>query len=62
MAKLIKTVIIQKTITYEVDLSKQEIEQYLENEDSCVLFDCEETECKERQTEWVRIYTDQTPY
>ena len=62
MAKLIKTVIIQKTITYEVDLSKQEIEQYLENEDSCILFDSEETECKERQTEWVRIYTDQTPY
>jgi len=62
MAKLIKTVIIQKTITYEADLSKQEIEQYLENEDSCILFDFEETECKERQTEWVRIYTDQTPY
>lgn len=62
MAKLIKTVIIQKTITYEADLSKQEIEQYLENEDSCVLFDFKETESKERQTEWVRIYTDQTPY
>lgn len=62
MAKLIKTVIIQKTITYEADLSKQEIDQYLENEDSCVLFDFKETESKERQTEWVRIYTDQTPY
>ncbi len=62
MAKLIKTVIIQKTITYEADLSKQEIDQYLENEDSCVLFDFEETESKERQTEWVRIYTDSTPY
>jgi len=62
MAKLIKTVVIQKTITYEADLSKQEIEQYLENEDSCVLFDFKETEAKERQTEWVRIYTDQTPY
>jgi hypothetical protein len=62
MAKLIKTVIIQKTITYEADLSKQEIEQYLENEDSCVLFNFEETDCKERQTEWVRIYTDQKPY
>lgn len=62
MAKLIKTVIIQKTITYEADLSKQEIDQYLENEDSCVLFDFEETDSKERQTEWVRIYTDQTPY
>ena len=62
MAKLIKTVIIQKTITYEADLSKQEIEQYLENEDSCVLFNFEETDSKERQTEWVRIYTDQTPY
>ena len=62
MAKLIKTVIIQKTITYEADLSKQEIEQYLENEDSCVLFNFEETDCKERQTEWVRIYTDQTQY
>ena len=65
--KLIKTVESLKTVTYEMELDMNQVGEYLEdpevfveaNKNSSKL---ELVDTKENTSDWVRIYTDKTPY
>ena len=66
MAKLIKTIHIKKVVVYEADLSKEDIDLYVDDEDRFLenveKFNFKEIDSKEKSSEWIRVYTNETPY
>ena len=65
--KLIKTVESTKTVTYEMELDINEVGEYLDNEEKFIDSvrqspNFKPVDSKENTTDWIRIYTDKTPY
>jgi len=65
--KLIKTVETLKTVTYEMELDMDQVGEYLDDPEVFIetnknssLFVPVDT--KQNTTDWIRIYTDKTPY
>ena len=65
--KLIKTVESTKTVTYEMELDINQVGEYLEDQEKFLKSiknspNFEPIDSKENTTDWIRIYTDKTPY
>tara|TARA_R100001163_G_C4996652_1_gene147320 strand:- start:464 stop:670 length:207 start_codon:yes stop_codon:yes gene_type:complete len=65
--KLIKTVESTKTVTYEMELDINQVGEYLNNEEKFIDSvrqspNFKPVDSKENTTDWIRIYTDKTPY
>ena len=65
--KLIKTVESTKTVTYEMELDINQVGEYLNNEEKFIDSvrqspNSKPVDSKENTTDWIRIYTDKTPY
>ena len=65
--KLIKTVESTKTVTYEMELDINQVGEYLDNEEKFIDSvrqspNIKPVDSKENTTDWIRIYTDKTPY
>ncbi len=65
--KLIKTVESVKTVTYEMELDINQVGEYLEDPEGFIENNknsskFEPIDSKENSTDWIRIYTDKTPY
>jgi len=65
--KLIKTVESIKTVTYEMELDINQVGEYLEDPEVFIEANknsskFEPVDTKENTTDWIRIYTDKTPY
>jgi hypothetical protein len=65
--KLIKTVETTKSVVYEMELDIDQIGKYLDNEEKFIDSirqspNFKPVDSKENSTDWIRIYTDKTPY
>ena len=65
--KLIKTVESTKTVTYEMELDINQVGEYLDDEEKFIDSvrqspNFKPVDSKENTTDWIRIYTDKTPY
>ena len=65
--KLIKTVETTKSVVYEMELDIDQVREYLDNEEKFIDSvrqspNFKPVDSKENSTDWIRIYTDKTPY
>ena len=68
MVKLIKTTRTTVVTVYETELNKKQVDMYLRDKDQFLEDSSEEDlnfseiEVREESNDWIRIYTDGTPY
>jgi len=68
LVKLIKTTRTTVVTVYETELNKKQVDMYLRDKDQFLEDSSEEDlnfseiEVREESNDWIRIYTDGTPY
>jgi FtsZ-binding cell division protein ZapB len=67
LTKLIKTTRTTIVTVYEVEVNKEQTNKYLKDEDQFIKdssdnLKWEKVDFKEKTSDWIRIYTDKTPY